>query len=510
MLIMKEAKNISREAKKIVRQKLRKPALAKLSRNGNTCSTCHQTNVPRKQMEVCHIGPKLSDTMYRSACVLLQEHQDSGNLARKRTFSEGCLWRKSLIATVAADTLQKHEDGRIRTVIACKGCNKGYESVDPREFDKLHTDTRKKVTGQTTLKFSTSNLNLDSFSIANEFESDASASSDADADASDASSCEETDDYGDDTGSKYLTNTNRRFTRSNKRRRDTVEHWYNADKCNHDGNHVNDVSPKEAHRRYKKHCDEHSKYKPLGKNEFYNIVEQKGHPFKKHHANYNVFHNLQLKDVTALHPEANKRSCDSSSSDETDETEVNTTQSGKKRPRQLAADTDSTSQSSGSSVHANTQLSGNKRRHNSVVFEGQRRSMRRTTAIERYSTGKRGTYIKNTPTEPLRPEQQRHVDEWFTLRCTIVRLSTDAPDTFSICNQMRVKAPYSYNNYCKERKVEPITMKQFNVAIREKMRYANSKEQPRRRHQSKKCFDAILFECCSGDSTCGNNYCLQK
>lgn len=122
---------------------------------------------------------------------------------------------------------------------------------------------------------------------------------------------------------------------------------------------------------------------------------------------------------------------------------------------------------------------------------------------------KRGKYKTVTP-PPLNPAQQSVLDEWFQIRCTEVRSSTSAPDTFSICNQMRVKAPHSYNNYCKERKVEPITMKQFNVAIKEKMRYANPKEQPRRRHQSKKCFDAILFDCCSGASTCGNKYCLQK
>lgn len=127
------------------------------------------------------------------------------------------------------------------------------------------------------------------------------------------------------------------------------------------------------------------------------------------------------------------------------------------------------------------------------------------------NTSKKGGKYKTGSPPPLTPAQQRVLDEWFPKRCTT---STDAPDTFSIGVQMRVKAPNSYNNHCKEMKVEPITMRQFNVAIRQKMSYANPKEQPMIRHNRKRCFDGILFDCCSGDSTgdntCGNNYCPKK
>ena len=121
---------------------------------------------------------------------------------------------------------------------------------------------------------------------------------------------------------------------------------------------------------------------------------------------------------------------------------------------------------------------------------------------------KRGKYRKGAP-QALTPAQQRVFDEWFAKQCTVIA-STNAPATFSIGVQMRVKAPHSYNNHCKEMKVEPITMRQFNVAIRQKMSYANPKEQPMIRHNRKKCFDRIRFNCCSGDSTCGNNYCPKK
>lgn len=158
-----EARDISRKAKEIVRSKLRRQALPKLSIHGNTCNTCARTNVPRRQMEVVHVGPKLSETMADDTLRLLQEHDNSGNLALKRTFSEGSLFRKMLVGTVADNILQKHKDGRIRTVIACNNCNKGYESVNPQEFVKLQTPTIKKVTGQTTLNFPTQlpTFNLD-------------------------------------------------------------------------------------------------------------------------------------------------------------------------------------------------------------------------------------------------------------------------------------------------------------------------------------------------------------
>ena len=150
-----EAKNISREAKKIVRAKLRQQALTKLSIHGNTCNTCARTNVPRCEMHVVHVGPRLSDTMEKDTLRLLQEHDNSGNLARKRSFSAGSLFRKMLVRTVADDILQKHKDERIHTVIACNNCNKDYESVNPQEFAKRQDPTGKKVTGQTTLNFST-------------------------------------------------------------------------------------------------------------------------------------------------------------------------------------------------------------------------------------------------------------------------------------------------------------------------------------------------------------------
>ena len=125
---------------------------------------------------------------------------------------------------------------------------------------------------------------------------------------------------------------------------------------------------------------------------------------------------------------------------------------------------------------------------------------------------KRGKYRKGAP-QALTPAQQRVFDEWFPKQCAVIAY-TDAPATFSIGVQMRVKAPHSYNNHCKEMKVEPITMRQFNVAIRQKMSYANPKEQPMIRHNRKKCFDGIRFDCCSsastGASTCGNNYCPKK
>ena len=152
-ILNSEAKNISREAKKIVRAKLRQQALTKLSIHGNTCNTCARTNVPRCEMEVCHVGPKLSDTMERDTLRLLQEHDNSGNLARKRSFSSCSLFRKMLVRTVADDILQKHKDERIHTVIACNNCNKDYESVNPQEFAKRQdpTATFFPVTGQTTL-----------------------------------------------------------------------------------------------------------------------------------------------------------------------------------------------------------------------------------------------------------------------------------------------------------------------------------------------------------------------
>ena len=122
--------------------------------------------------------------------------------------------------------------------------------------------------------------------------------------------------------------------------------------------------------------------------------------------------------------------------------------------------------------------------------------------------GKRGPYKKSPPV-PLTKEQQDLFDEWFPKRCKVVE--NTSTETFSIGKQMRYASPHSYNNYCEEKGVKQTKMGclQFNQAIRDEMGYQHPEKQPRFRHDRKKCFDRIQFDCCSESSTssCPNYYC---
>ena len=84
-------------------------------------------------------------------------------------------------------------------------------------------------------------------------------------------------------------------------------------------------------------------------------------------------------------------------------------------------------------------------------------------------------------------ENEKNIfNDWLNKSCII---QVQEPAIHTVCVQLRKQAPNSYENYCKSVNAKPLTMKQFNSVIKEKIGSI-----PKIRHKRKLAFDHIQLK----------------
>jgi len=126
---------LGRQIKKKVGSELRRAARTYLDKHDNTCVRCNREDVPIKSMHVCHVGPLLSDKVEEDTRQLMGEYQSSGQLNFK-TYDDVIEFEGMFKKKMVEQTLVKHAEQRICTILACAECNGKYEREDPSKIKR--------------------------------------------------------------------------------------------------------------------------------------------------------------------------------------------------------------------------------------------------------------------------------------------------------------------------------------------------------------------------------------
>jgi len=126
---------LGRQIKKKVGSELRRVARTYLDENHNTCVRCNREDVPIKSMHVCHVGPLLADKVKEDTRQLMGEYQSSGQLNLK-TYDDTIEFEDMFVKKMVVQTLLKHAEQRICTILACANCNSKYEMEDPSKIKR--------------------------------------------------------------------------------------------------------------------------------------------------------------------------------------------------------------------------------------------------------------------------------------------------------------------------------------------------------------------------------------
>ena len=126
---------LGRQIKKKVGSELRRVARTYLDKHNNTCVRCNREDVPIKSMHVCHVGPLLSDKVEEDTRQLMGEYQSSGQL-NFETYDDVIEFEGMFEKKMVDQTLVKHAEQRICTILACAECNGKYEREDPSKIKR--------------------------------------------------------------------------------------------------------------------------------------------------------------------------------------------------------------------------------------------------------------------------------------------------------------------------------------------------------------------------------------
>jgi len=127
---------LGRQIKKKVGSELRRVTRKHLSQYNNTCVRCKREDVPRKLMHVCHVGPLLADKVEEDTRQLMGEYQSSGQLNSVKTYEATLKFEEMFVKKMVDQTLVKHAEQRICTILACAKCNSKYEREDPSQIER--------------------------------------------------------------------------------------------------------------------------------------------------------------------------------------------------------------------------------------------------------------------------------------------------------------------------------------------------------------------------------------
>ena len=127
---------LGRQIKKKVGSELRRVARKYLSQRNNTCVRCNREDVPRELMHVCHVGPLLADKVEEDTRQLMGEYQSSGQLNSVKTYEATLKFEEMFVKKMVDQTLVKHAEQRICTILACAKCNSKYEREDPSQIER--------------------------------------------------------------------------------------------------------------------------------------------------------------------------------------------------------------------------------------------------------------------------------------------------------------------------------------------------------------------------------------
>ena len=127
---------LGRQIKKKVGSELRRVARQYLGQRNNTCVRCNREDVPRKSMHVCHVGPLLADKVEEDTRQLMGEYQSSGQLNSAKNYEDTLKFEEMFVKKMVNQTLVKHAEKRICTIIACVECNSKYEMEDPSKIER--------------------------------------------------------------------------------------------------------------------------------------------------------------------------------------------------------------------------------------------------------------------------------------------------------------------------------------------------------------------------------------
>jgi hypothetical protein len=127
---------LGRQIKKKVGTELRRVARKYLSQCNNTCVRCNREDVPRELMHVCHVGPLLADKVEEDTRQLMGEYQSSGQLNSAKTYEATLKFEEMFVKKMVDQTLVKHAEQRICTILACAKCNSKYEREDPSQIER--------------------------------------------------------------------------------------------------------------------------------------------------------------------------------------------------------------------------------------------------------------------------------------------------------------------------------------------------------------------------------------